>query len=86
MNSLANKWVRRVHRWLSPPFIPILMVANMARGTEAGDLAQAVVVPLTVVFSVTGGYLWMMPLIVRWRKGRRMEEGRVYESRLVPNG
>ncbi len=84
MTRFANKWIRIVHRWLTPAFIPILMIANMAHGTEVGGIAQAIVVPLTIIFSITGGYLWAVTLIARRRKGRRMPWTRTSAARVVP--
>ena len=36
-----------------------------------GDVAQNIVAPLTVILSITGGYLWLVPYLSKWQRGRQ---------------
>lgn len=50
MFKFLNKWLWLIHRWLTPPFIPLLMAANIMHGTALGDVAQSIVAPLTLFY------------------------------------
>ncbi len=60
-----------VAHWLTPPFIPLLMTANIMHETSLGDVAQSIVAPLTVILPITGGYLWLVPYLSKWQRGRQ---------------
>ena len=85
MFRFLNKWLRLIHRWLTPPFIPLLMTANIMHGTALGDVAQSIVAPLTVILSITGGYLWLAPHLSKWQRGRQARASQSHSPQVAHN-
>jgi hypothetical protein len=69
-----NKWVRQTHRWVSIVFT-VTVIANfvaLARGGGAQPppwVTYSPLLPLAVLL-FTGLYLFVLPYIVKWRRGR----------------
>ncbi len=66
-----SKWIRQAHRWLSMAFtaaviINIVAIAEKKYTNSVGLLAVA---PLALQF-FTGLYLFVLPVVTRWRARR----------------
>ncbi|BCJ67233.1 hypothetical protein [Polymorphospora rubra] len=72
MNS--NKWVRRIHRWMSMAFTASFVVVTVVVLTQeepAEWVYLSPLLPLALLF-FTGLYLFVLPYARRWRGGRRV--------------
>jgi hypothetical protein len=67
-----NKWVRRIHRWMSIVFT-VTVVACFAALTQEEPAAWIFYLPLPplALQLFTGLYLFVLPYAARWRGGRR---------------
>ena len=72
MTQILNKWLRRFHRWLVLPFVALLLIILVTRGSAAGDIAQRAQGPLLIIMAITGAYLWLLPYLTKWRRRRRV--------------
>ena len=68
MNKFLNKWLRKLHRWLVPPFIALLLTVIFARGTTLGDTSQRIQAALMIIMAITGAYLYLLPYWVKWKR------------------
>jgi hypothetical protein len=68
-----NKWIRRVHRWLSTIFTVAVIVNGVVivKGKYNPKLGLLAVAVLALMW-ITGMYLWVLPYAARWRSGRRI--------------
>jgi hypothetical protein len=85
MFKFLCKWLRLVHRWLTPPFIPLLMTANIMHGTALGNVAQSIVASLTVILSITGDYLWLAPYLSKWHRSRQTVASQSHSPHVAHN-
>jgi heme A synthase len=70
-----NKWIRQIHRWLSIAFT-VAVVANMIAIAEkkySNGLGLMAVAPLAFLF-LSGLYLFGLPYVSKWRRGRAAAE------------
>ncbi|GAA2716658.1 hypothetical protein ACFY2R_22630 [Micromonospora olivasterospora] len=67
-----NKWVRQIHRWLSIAFTVTVIVTFVALAQEEPIVWVSYVplLPLALLL-FTGLYLFALPYVARWRRGRR---------------
>jgi hypothetical protein len=67
-----NKWIRRIHRWLSIAFT-VAVIANFAALGLGEPPVWIVYSPLPPLFLLlfTGLYMFMLPYDIRWRSIRR---------------
>jgi hypothetical protein len=70
-----NKWVRRFHRWLAIPFIAVIVLLLILRQTEVGGVLVGVQQALVFVMALTGGYLLLLPYVVRRKQAARRASG-----------
>lgn len=76
MTKFFNKWSRIFHRWIAIPTIIIIPLAVIAKftGDSAGHLPpqleqfQSILMLLLVI---SGTYLYFIPYIAKWQRGRR---------------
>jgi len=71
MTKFLNKWFRKIHRWLVWPFILILLLILFSRNTPLGSVMQRIQAPLIITMAITGGYLWLLPYMMKWQRNRR---------------
>lgn len=71
MTKFLNRWLRQFHRWLALPFVALLLIVVLTRGTAIGDAAQRVQGPVMVIMAISGGYLWLLPYLVKWQRALR---------------
>ena len=68
-----NSWIRQIHRWVSIVFTATV-IANFVALALGGGTAPPWVTysPLPPLFLLlfTGLYLFMLPHVARWRRGR----------------
>ena len=67
-----NKWVRRIHRWLSIVFTVavIINIAAVVTGRYTTWVGLLAVFPLALLL-FTGLYLFVLPYAATWRGVRR---------------
>lgn len=66
-----NAWIRQIHRWLAVAFT--LIVASIFAALGVGEPPQWLYyTPLPPLFLLmfTGIYLFALPHVARWRKGK----------------
>jgi uncharacterized iron-regulated membrane protein len=77
MIKFLNKWLRKIHRWLSIPMIIIVPIAIIIKLTGSDpnivfppqlEKFQEILL-MTLVFS--GIYLYFMPYIAKWQRNQR---------------
>ena len=69
-----NKWVRQIHRWVSIVFT-VTVIANFIALAQGGGMPPPLMtysplLPLALLL-LTGLYLFVLPYLTRWRRGRR---------------
>ena len=66
-----NKWVRRIHRWLSIAFAVAVIVNIVALGQKepAVWVGLLALLPLALLL-LTGLYLFVLPYAAKWRDAR----------------
>ena len=77
MTKIFNKWLRKLHRWLSIPMIVLVPIAIIIKlmGSDPSivfppqlEKLQEILL-LTLVLS--GIYLYFIPYIARWQRNQR---------------
>jgi quinol-cytochrome oxidoreductase complex cytochrome b subunit len=75
MTKFLNKWTRKFHRWIAIPMILIIPIAVIAKFTGGAfhlprqiEQLQSILMLLLVI---SGAYLYLVPYIARWQRGRR---------------
>ena len=53
------------------PFIVLLLTLIFIRGTHVGDVAQRVQQIMMLAMAITGGYLLLLPYMVKWQRLRK---------------
>ena len=71
MTKFLNKYLRKFHRWLALPFITIIIVLAVSRGTQVGDVAQRMQQVMMLILAVSGAYLFLLPYLTKWQRQRR---------------
>jgi hypothetical protein len=66
-----NKWIRQFHRWVAIAFTVTVIVTFIALAQEEPIVWVSYVplLPLALLF-FTGLYLFALPYIAKWRRGR----------------
>ena len=69
-----NKWVRRIHRWVSIAFMVAVIVNLVAvrQKKETVGVGLMALFPL-ILLLITGLYLFVLPYATKWSSGRRNE-------------
>lgn len=67
----ANRYVRKVHRWLVLPFMAVILAMVFTLNTPAGFAVQRAQQVLILAMALTGLCLSIIPWLVRWRKRGR---------------
>ncbi|MER7460246.1 hypothetical protein [Micromonospora sp. NPDC126480] len=67
----GNNWVRQIHRWLAVAFTVTVVVTVVALAQE-DPIEWVSYVPLLplALLMFTGLYLFALPYVARWRRGR----------------
>jgi hypothetical protein len=67
-----NEGVRQTHRWVAIAFTVGFLFNGVAvaRNQYANWMGLLVGIPL-LVLQITGLYLFFLPYVVKWRRGRR---------------
>jgi len=76
MIKFLNRWLRKIHRWLSIPTflsIPLMIFARLSKEAyfnvpPQAEMAQQI---LILFLAITGAYLYFIPYIVKWQRKRR---------------
>lgn len=71
MTKFLNKWFRKIHRWLVIPFIILLVLILITKDSQPGNIFQRIQAPLMIIMAITGGYLWLIPYISKWKRNQR---------------
>jgi hypothetical protein len=75
MSPNGNSWVRQSHRWLSIAFTVTVIANFVALARSGGAMPPPWVtyspLPPLALLLFTGLYLFMLPHLARWRRGRR---------------
>ncbi|MBC8504677.1 MAG: hypothetical protein ISR58_00320 [Anaerolineales bacterium] len=76
MTKFLNKWLRKIHRWLSVPTflsIPLMIFIRLTKGAYFTAPAQFEMVQQLLIFilAITGVYLFLIPYIVKGQRKRR---------------
>jgi hypothetical protein len=66
-----NKWIRQFHRWVAIAFTVTVVATFIALAQEEPIVWVSYVplLPLALLF-FTGLYLFALPYIAKWRRGR----------------
>ena len=71
MTKFLNKYLRKFHRWLALPFIALIIIVLVARGTPVGDVAQRMQQVMMLILAISGAYLFLLPYLTKWQRQRR---------------
>ena len=68
----ANRWIRRIHRWMSIVFTLAVLVTAVClwQRTSVAWVTYTPLPPL-LLLSLTGLYLFALPYATRWRDRAR---------------
>jgi len=66
-----NKWLRKIHRWLAIPFIIAILILILARQIPQVVIVQRLQQVMMLLMVITGSYLYLLPYLSRWKRGRR---------------
>ncbi|GER80243.1 MAG: hypothetical protein DYG87_09525 [Anaerolineae bacterium CFX3] len=81
MTKSLNKWLRKIHRWIAVPTaitIPFGITFKLLGDPELmalwkkWDVVQS---PLILTLAITGGYLYLLPYIVKGQRKRKNRQG-----------
>jgi predicted Na+-dependent transporter len=77
MMKFLNRWLRKIHRWLSVPTflsIPLMIFARMTQEAyfDVPQQVEMVQQILILFLAITGAYLYFIPYIVKWQRKRRL--------------
>ena len=76
MSKFLNKYFRKFHRWLSLPFIAIIITVAITRETPVGVTVQRVQQVMMIILAVSGAYLFLLPYLTKWQRQRRRADGK----------
>jgi hypothetical protein len=63
--------IRQLHRWVSVAFTLAVVVTSVAMSQEkAPPWVSFLPLPPLGVLQLTGMYLFVLPYVIRWRRGR----------------
>ena len=76
MTRFLNKWLRKIHRWLSVPTflsIPLMIFIRLTKGAYFTAPPQFEMVQQLLIFilAITGAYLFLIPYIVKGQRKHR---------------
>ena len=77
MTKVLNRWLRRIHRWIAVPtalLIPVAAGIKLFGNVETIALWERLdKLPsiLMLFMALTGGYLYLLPYIVKGQRNRR---------------
>ncbi len=72
-----NKWSRKIHRWFAIPTLILILVSVVLKVSGNGhvmasipqwEIAQSL---LMLLLAITGGYLYLVPYISKWKRNKR---------------
>ncbi len=89
MTKFFNKWTRIFHRWVAIPTIIIIPIAVITKftGDVIGHLPpqleqfQSI---LMLLLAISGTYLYLIPYIAKWQRGRRAKAKAAERNSVVP--
>lgn len=66
-----NEWMRQIHRWMAVAFTLAVVVTTIAlsRPQPIVWVSYVPLFPLALLF-LTGLYLYALPYLMKWRRGR----------------
>ena len=71
----ATRWIRQTHRWASAAFTVAVIVTAIALSREnPAEWVSYLPLPLLFLLLLTGLYLFALPYLSRWRRGRSADE------------
>ena len=91
MTKIFNKWLRKLHRWLSIPMIVLVPIAIAFKlmGSDPSvafppqlEKLQSI---LLLTLAITGAYLYLLPYIAKWQRQQRQRAKVRAESLVQPN-
>lgn len=76
MNKSLNKWLRKIHRWISVPTflsIPLMLFIRLTKGAyfTAPPQFEAAQQLLIFLLAITGTYLYLLPYISRRQRKKK---------------
>ena len=76
MTKWFNKWLRKIHRWISVPTflsIPFMLFVKLTKGAYIQISPQFEMAQQLLIFAlaITGAYLYFIPYIVKAQRNRR---------------
>lgn len=66
-----NHWFRKIHRWLTIPFIIIVISVAVTRGEPINMVLQRIQQIFMLTLITTGSYLYLLPYIVKRNRNQR---------------
>ncbi len=90
MSKFLNKWLRKIHRWLS---LPMLILVPLAIVIKLSGSDPSVVFPpqleklqevLLLTLVLTGGYLYLLPYLAKRQRQQRQRQKAVAVSPRQP--
>ena len=76
MSKAFKKYTRKLHRWLTIPFVIIMIVSLTNKGTPTGITAQHWQQWSILAMVVTGVYLLALPWWAKWSRNRNRSRSR----------
>lgn len=69
--KFLNKWLRKIHRWLSIPFVLFVILTNVLRGQPVGNIFQMVQQISMIILIISGLYLYLLPYLTKRNRNAR---------------
>ncbi len=73
MSKFFKKYTRKLHRWLSIPFMVIMILSVTNKGTPTGATAQQWQQITILIMALSGIYLLALPWWAKWQKNKRIK-------------
>ncbi len=66
-----NQWFRKIHRWITIPFVIVVILTNATRGIPSAAGFQQIQQILMLTLIISGSYLYLLPYLTKWQRARR---------------
>ena len=78
MTKVLSKWFRKFHRWIAVPTALLILAAVIIKFVGSPEVVAAwekldkIPSILMLVMAVSGGYLFLLPYIVKGQRKKKM--------------
>ena len=75
MTKFMNKYVRKFHRWLSLPFVALILLVLFTHNLSFNSSILRIQQITMIIMVISGLYLFLLPCRARWSKSKNRKLG-----------